>query len=80
MDISVQIEERQDGIILNIANQYFVQTTIEQLASYIDSALNDPVETVVRNVALRLALSNVDLNDVEAMKTEINNATFKAVI
>lgn len=78
-DISAQVLSVSNDIIKIRLGSVQVDLTKEQLMMYMDPSQHDPIETVLRNIGLRLALADISLEDGVAVKDQLDKVNFKSL-
>lgn len=80
-DLSVQVLGIKDGVLSLRIGPWQVDLTKELIRDYMDGSRHDPLDTVIRNLCVRLRLAGVDGNSTKAqLVSALNGITFKAVM
>jgi hypothetical protein len=72
------LEEKGDILKIRIGNNYITlsKTTLRDM---VDPTIVDPNDTIIRNMAVFLAGSNISFDEKESVTTILDNQTFKVV-
>lgn len=80
-DMTVTVlKETDDMIIIKVGDMWQVNLTKQQLADYADPSVYDPLEMILRNMALRLRIDNIDVLNKGDIALSVDKVSFKAVI
>lgn len=74
------IKETKDGITIQM-DSTIMELPYEYLKQYMDKSLHDPLETLVRNIALNLSLDKTDFTKAKSgeVTTKLDKKVFKVV-
>jgi hypothetical protein len=78
MDVTISVSSTATSIRVKIGS-ITVDLPQADLQKYMDVSLHNPVETVIRNICLRLSLAGVNPMNMPAVITALNGVMFKAV-
>jgi hypothetical protein len=80
-NVSVNVVSVSPGVISVEIGSWQVDLTKEMIRDYMDGSCHDPLDTVIRNLCVRLKLAGVDGNSTKAqLVAALNGITFKAVL
>lgn len=76
-DAKVTIPDITDDVIrIELPDGLGMDYPLSRLLEYADGL--DATETLLRNIAVRLSLSGIDITDTDRVKAYLNSATFKS--
>lgn len=77
MDLPIKILSIDKGIVTATLQGTTLEIPIEALKRYMDRSKVDPLETVIRNIALRLNLSRTNIDTKADLIAALDNVIFK---